>query len=120
MPLKVDVTDRGASVFIVSPEGSIDANTYPVLEKEMEAVIARAPAVVIVTMEKVDYISSAGVSVLIKAKRALAEKKGEMVLVRLQPRVKKVFEIISALPPEQIFASEEELDRYLAEMQRKI
>ena len=34
-------------------------------------------------------------------------------------RVKRVFEIVKALPPEQVFASEAEFDAYLDVMQRK-
>ena len=119
MPLKVTVVKREYGVSIVSPSGSIDANTCLALEKEVEAVIAEAPKIVIFNMGGVDYISSAGVSVLIKTKRALKERKATLVILNLQPRVRRVFEIINALPPEQIFESMEEMDRYLAGIQQK-
>jgi ABC-type proline/glycine betaine transport system permease subunit len=38
----------------------------------------------------------------------------------LQPQIRKVFEIIQALPSLNIFESVAELDRYLAAMQRKV
>lgn len=119
MPLKITVVKREYGVSIVSPSGSIDTNTYLALEKEAEAVIAESPKIVIFNMEEVDYISSAGISVLIKTKKVLKEKKASLVIVNLQPRVRRVFEIINALPPEQIFESMEEMDRYLAGIQQK-
>ena len=38
--------------------------------------------------------------------------------VNLQPQVKKIFEIINALPSMDVFASVAELDAYLDAMQR--
>ena len=40
--------------------------------------------------------------------------------MNLQPQIRKVFDIIQALPSLNVFESVEELDQYLAEMQRKV
>ena len=40
-------------------------------------------------------------------------------MAKLQPQIKKVFAIINALPDQQIFNSVEELDEYLAKMQKQ-
>ena len=40
--------------------------------------------------------------------------------MNLQPQIKKVFEIINAIPSMKIFTSMEELDEYLDIMQKKI
>jgi len=45
--------------------------------------------------------------------------KAELLIVNLRPRVRRVFEIVNALPREQIFESTEEMDRYLAAIQRE-
>jgi hypothetical protein len=42
------------------------------------------------------------------------------VIVNPQPAVRKVLEIVKALPPQQVFGSDAELDAYLDAMQRKI
>lgn len=120
MPLTVKVVKREYGVCIVSPEGPVDSNTHAELEREMGSLLAEEPKIVILNMEGVDYVSSAGISVMIRTKRALAAKGGELVVVNLQPRVRKVFDVINALPAEQIFESEEELDRYLATIQRNL
>jgi hypothetical protein len=38
--------------------------------------------------------------------------------MNLQPQIKKVFDILNALPTMQVFASIEEMDRYLDAMQK--
>jgi hypothetical protein len=47
------------------------------------------------------------------------EKRGKVLLLHLQPQVKKVFEIVKAIPTMAIFRDQQELDDYLFEMQRR-
>ena len=118
MPLKVKSTTRGSGVFIVSPIGSIDAHTHPVLEEKVDDILAQRPDVIIFDMEFADYISSTGIRVLLKTKKALKETEGRMVFMNLQPQIKKVFDILKAIPSLKVFASIEELDKYLDVMQK--
>jgi anti-anti-sigma factor len=74
---------------------------------------------IIFDLEKLDYISSMGVRVIAKAKKSLKKSGGKIVLLNLQPQIRKVFEIIKALPSEQIFESVEEMDKYFDYMQKK-
>lgn len=71
-------------------------------------------------MEHLDYISSIGISSILKAKKAMKRIDGKLTLMHLQPQVKKVFDIINALPSQRIFTSTRELDEYLDRMQRSI
>jgi anti-anti-sigma factor len=71
-------------------------------------------------MENLTYISSAGIRVVVGARRTLAGKQGSVVMTRLRPQVEKVFEIVKALPNLQVFRSEQELDAYLSAMQRRV
>jgi anti-anti-sigma factor len=118
MPLKVNSTRRGTGVFIVSPIGSIDAQTHPVLEEKVDDILAQKPDVIIFDMEFADYISSSGIRVLLKTKKALKETDGRMVFMNLQPQIQKVFDILKAIPSLKVFASIEELDNYLDVMQK--
>ncbi len=70
-------------------------------------------------MEAVTYISSMGLNVMLKAKKYVEKNGGIFIITNLQPQVKKVFEIVAALPSLKVFASMEEADNYLAEIQRK-
>jgi anti-sigma B factor antagonist len=118
MPLKVKTATRGPGVIIVSPIGSIDANTYSVLDEKMDAILKEPPDVIIFDMEFADYISSTGIRVLLKTKKALKATNGRMVFMNLQPQIQKVFDILKAIPTLKVFASVEELDNYLDVMQK--
>ena len=121
MPLRVTVEARpGGSNIVVRPSGSIDANTYQVLGVEVEAVLNKSPNLIIFDLEKVDYVSSAGIGVVLAAEKVMKKAGGKTLLVNLKPHIRKVFEIVQALPSQQFFNSTEDLDEYLAEMQRRV
>jgi len=105
---------------MIVPEGSLDTNTYSILEKRVDMILEGQPRVIALDMAHINYISSMGVRVVIKTRKALKQHDGNLVVLNLQPQVRKVFEIINALPSEQVFASTEELDLYLDRMQKKI
>ena len=118
MPLKVKVTPKRPGVMVVSPIGAIDASTYTILEDKVENALKESPDVIIFDMEFADYISSTGIRVLLKTKKALKKTDGKMVFMNLQPQIKKVFEILQAIPTLKVFASIAELDNYLDVMQK--
>lgn len=104
---------------IVTCFGSIDTVTYPILEKELEAAANVFPKVVMLDMAKVDYVSSIGISTVLKAKKNIESKKGQLVIANLQPQVKKVFDIVKVMPTEAVFSNTAEMDSYLYRIQKK-
>ncbi len=119
MSLKVTSREKSPGVFIVSPEGSLDTNTYYILEEKVDLLLDTSPGMIVCDLEKLGYISSMGVRVIAKAQKSLKKSGGKVILLNIQPQIRKVFEIIKALPSEQIVESIEELDRYLDIMQKK-
>ena len=103
---------------MVSPIGSIDGKTFSILEEQVDETLKHSPDVIIFDMEFTEYISSAGIRVLLKTKKALKNTDGKMVFMNLQPQIKKVFDILQAIPTLKVFTSIEELDRYLDVMQK--
>lgn len=120
MPLNITSREKEPGVFIISSEGSLDTNTYSVLEKQVDSILEGSPKVIIFDMEYLNYISSMGVRVILKARKVLEKHAGDIVLLNLKPHIRKVFDIINALPSEQVFSTVEELDQYLDKMQKKI
>jgi len=120
MPLKVKSTTRSPGVIVVSPIGTLDANTFKIFDEEMDTILKQKPDVIIFDMEFADYISSSGIRVLLKTKKALKQTDGRMVFIRLQPQIQKVFDILKAIPTLEVFASIEELDNYLDTMQKTV
>lgn len=120
MPLNVSVEEKGAGTYTVRPVGSIDANTFAILGVKVDALLEKSPKVIIFDMKDVGFVSSAGIGVILVAEQSLKRKGGEVLMVNLQPQIKKVFEIVQALPAQQVFTSLEEMDKYLKEIQRKV
>lgn len=119
MAFKVNVTQKRPGVITVAPIGSIDAESSAVLDKKVESALEQQPDVVIFDLEFTDYINSMGVRVLIKTKKTMQKHGGKILFTHLQPQIKKVFDILNALPSLQVFTSIEELDNYLDAMQKK-
>lgn len=94
--------------------GQFDGGAAPVLEQ-------MAPgSTVVLDLSALDYISSAGLRSIAKIRKAMRAREGHTLLVNPQPQVRKVFEIVKAVPVSDVFSSVEELDAYLDRIQRKV
>ncbi len=120
MPLTISVRQREMGLVTVQLDGSLDSNTSPMLEERLALVRAQNPVAIIFDLKKLGYISSAGVRVLVMTKKAMKAAGGTVALTNLQPQIRKVLDIIQALPSLNVFESVEELDQYLEAIQRKV
>ncbi len=120
MPLSVDSQEKRPGAYVVRCGGSLDTNTYAILEKAVDRILESVPDVVVFDMEKLGYISSAGIRVILKTNRVVKSSGGAVHLMHLQPQIRKVFEIIQALPSLTVFASLREMDHYLDAMQSRV
>ena len=120
MPLDVTIADHGTDGRRVTLTGRLDTETTPLLDACLAPVLV-TPAVraLVFDLQALEYISSAGIRALVKARKALEGRGGRVVVAHVQPAVQKVFDIVRALPAADIFASEAELDAYLDAMQRR-
>ncbi|MEN6466333.1 MAG: STAS domain-containing protein [Syntrophaceae bacterium] len=119
MELKVNVVERTPGIFVFKPVGSIDSVTSNTLEQRVYYILKGSPKGIVFDMQDTDYMSSSGVRIVFKVQKEMKQKGGMFSLTNLQPQIKKVFEIINALPSLQVFSSIEELDQYLDVMQKK-
>ena len=120
MPLTVRTIQKALGAYVVAPSGQINGQTYDVLEDELDALLAQKPTLIAMDLAQVDYLSSAGIRVILKSQKALKAHNGKMVFMHLQPQIRKVFEIIEALPTMQVFKNFEEMDDYLDRIQKKM
>ena len=74
----------------------------------------------ILDLAGLDYISSAGVRSIFKARKALVARGGKVVVVNPKPQIQKVFDVVKAVPLDEIFSSVQEADAYLDAMQKKV
>ena len=116
MALRIEIEERGKDRFLVRLDGRLDSNTASDCERRLAPLLETARQLVL-HHEKLEYISSMGLRVILKVRKAIDAKKGSVVITNVQPQIQKVFEIANALPAQSIFASVEEADRYLDRMQ---
>ena len=104
----------------VALKGSLDSETAPQLEAHLDKVLDKHIKALTCDMSGLDFISSAGLRVFVKAQKTLAARGGEVLMAHLQPQIQKVFDIVKALPSMSVFANEQEMDDYLEAMQAKV
>jgi anti-anti-sigma factor len=120
MSLDIVITPEANSGKRISIAGSLDSNTAPELQQSIDDQIDDAVSTIIIDFKGLDFLSSAGLRVLFKAKKLMDGNDGNFIMVNLQPQIKKVFEIIKALDGMNVFKDQQEMDDYLAAMQDKV
>lgn len=88
--LNINKEQSGESLKVVL-EGRLDTMTAPVLESELKQSLDNVKDLVF-DFEKLEYISSAGLRVLLSAQKVM-NKQGSMKLVNVRPEVNEVFEV---------------------------
>ena len=88
--LNISKKENGKELTIAL-EGRLDTTTAPLLENELKSVIEGKTALTM-DFEKLEYISSAGLRVLLSAQKVM-NKQGEMKIVHVCPEVLDIFEV---------------------------
>ena len=80
-------------IIIFKLNGNLNSNTAPELEDRIFEAISNESKNMILDFEDLDYISSAGLRVIMKTAKNLKQSDGCIVLCSMQEYVKEVFEI---------------------------
>ena len=75
----------------VALEGRLDTTTAPQLEAELKSDLAGVETLVL-DFEKLEYISSAGLRVLLSAQKIM-NKQGEMKVIHVSDVINEIFEV---------------------------
>lgn len=79
----------------LSVEGRLDTTTAPQLEETVNEVVSTADELIL-DFAKLDYVSSAGLRVILKAQKAM-NAKGSMKLTHVNEDIMEVFDITGFL-----------------------
>ena len=93
---------------VLSVSGKIDAVTSKDLEEALIRLIEEDKKHLVVNMEKVEFLSSSGLRVLMASLNKLKHNDGDLQLAALQPFVKDVFFMTGANRFFPIYPSQEE------------
>ena len=119
MSLKISISSDKPFSKRVILNGRLDTNTAPSLDSELETLLATNIQLLIFDMADLEYVSSAGLRVIFKATKNIKTNGGKCGIYKMQPQIKKVFDIVQALPDVPIFKNDNEMDEYLTAMQEK-
>ncbi len=101
-------TRKEGGAMVVSVTGRIDAVTAPEFEKGLSALIAGGDMVLLLNLNDLEYISSAGLRSILTTAKQLKAKEGKLLFCGLKGPVKDVFKISGFGSIFKIFETEEE------------
>ena len=120
MALEINTAIKSPGTFVVTPIGSIDGTGHALLQEKLDSVLKLNPDTIIFDLEKTEYINSMAIRVLVKTKNSLRQSGGKIAFINLQPQIKRVFDILGALPALKVFKNIQEFDDYLRDELEKM
>jgi stage II sporulation protein AA (anti-sigma F factor antagonist) len=86
-------TKKEKNATVVSVKGRLDAVSSPVFEKELAGLMIEGGKDFVIDFAQLDYISSAGLRVILATAKNLKKREGRLFLCSLQEMVREVFEV---------------------------
>ena len=114
MDIKGSTRDLDGKAQAVEIQGEIDVYTSPRVKETINELIENEHYQLLINLQKVRYIDSTGLGVLIGALKKVREHSGRILLVCTNPQIKKIFNITGLVKIFEIFESEEKALEVLA------
>jgi anti-sigma B factor antagonist len=92
MDLDVETGKRG-DASVLTLQGEIDVYTAPRLRQAIIDLVEGGERNIVVDMEKVDFLDSTGLGVLVGGLKRVKTREGNLSLVASQEKILKIFEI---------------------------
>jgi stage II sporulation protein AA (anti-sigma F factor antagonist) len=105
--------ERDGRALVIAPEGRVDSVSSGELERLVVSRIDAGEKRLVMDLSGVEYISSAGLRVLLMAAKRLKEPPAGLVLCGMGPSVRTVLELAGFLP---LFAVEARREQALARL----
>ena len=86
-------SEKIGDILIVSPTGQVNSSNAAGIEADLLAHLEKGERRIVVDFSRLEYISSAGLRVLLVLAKKLKQEAGVLVLCGLRPHVEEVFEI---------------------------
>lgn len=99
---------RRGNVYVLRPQGRLDSVAAEEFRGEIDLRLKSGAADIVVDLENIDYISSAGLRVLLVSAKSLNAKSGTLSLCALNDHVREVFEVSGFVTIFSIFDSVDE------------
>ncbi len=90
--MKINIRESG-DVRIVNLAGSLDANTSITAETMIHQLFESGTSKLVINLAETEYISSAGLKVLLATAKRISASKGRFILCQPNPAVHRILEI---------------------------
>lgn len=106
-PLSFDLSGEAVdeTTHVVSPMGEVDAVTAPQLGRRLLGLADEGKKGVVVDLSSVTFMDSTGLGVILNSLKALASRRGKLVLVCPNERVLRPFQVTGLVELIPIFPS---------------
>ncbi|MBI3258416.1 MAG: STAS domain-containing protein [Ignavibacteriae bacterium] len=90
----MEMTERKQDgITVLEVRGRLDSNTASQLEEKLQAILVEKEQKLLIDFSHLDFISSAGLRVLLWGMKTVRAAKGKLALSSLKTNVKEVFEV---------------------------
>ncbi|MBS0620030.1 MAG: STAS domain-containing protein [Verrucomicrobia bacterium] len=94
MAIGLDIAiEQSGENYILRLDGRVDAITTPALEREISSLFDAGHHTVLLDFEKVDYLSSAGMRLLLASTKRFMAKKGRFALFQIGDEVQEILKM---------------------------
>jgi anti-anti-sigma factor len=90
--MNIDIEENDG-IHLVKLEGNLDTNTAPEAQAALDELVSAGASQLLLDFTALDYVSSAGLRVLLATGKKLKRSGGKMHLFALNETVEEVFEI---------------------------
>jgi anti-sigma B factor antagonist len=105
--MEISISESG-DVRVLSFQGNLDTGTSPEAESQINGLIDAGAQKLLVNFEQLEYISSAGLRILLATAKKLKPSGGNLKICCLNQTVQEVFDISGFSTILSVSASEEE------------
>jgi anti-sigma B factor antagonist len=86
---------KAKDTVVLRPKGSIDSTSVPALENQLKEAIKNEQFRIVIDLSKTDFISSAGLGLILGTVAMLRENGGDMILMKIPQDLSDIFELMS-------------------------
>ena len=102
------VTDNTQNVAIMNVKGRVDSNTTPELDSALANLLDSDKNKIVLNLEAVEYLSSAGLRALVKALKSAQASGGDLRLASVSEPIEVILRTVGMMQMFKMFSTNEE------------
>jgi anti-anti-sigma factor len=102
------VTDNTQNIAIMNVKGRVDSNTAPELDNALANLLNNDKNKIVLNLEAVEYLSSAGLRALVKALKDAQKSGGDLRLAAVSQPIEVILRTVGMMQMFKMYPSEQE------------